>query len=135
IAGYKVLRSSAGGPFAEVAQVTETAYLDEGLPGGVDSCYIVRAFSAGNIDGEDSAVVCLHPGRHVAYVVPSGVTGTVTAGLPLGMDFDVHLGVRVTRLGVFDSGQDRLASGITARLVDRATETEVAARVVTPEDH
>lgn len=70
----------------------------------------------------------------IAYVVPAGTTGNQAFGGVLGMDFDVNNPVFITRLGVFDDGSDGLKLAITARLWDRATQTEMAAIEFTPED-
>ena len=50
------------------------------------------------------------------------------------MHFDVGKPIRVTRLGVFDSGGDGLLLTITASLYNRQTEALVASLVFTPED-
>ena len=50
------------------------------------------------------------------------------------MDFDVGNPIRVTRLGVFDSGGDGLFLTITAVIYNRQTMTRLATLVFTPED-
>lgn len=70
----------------------------------------------------------------IAYVVPAGTAGNQDFGGVLGMDFDVNNPVFITKLGVFDDGSDGLKLPITARLWDRATQTELAAIEFTPED-
>lgn len=70
----------------------------------------------------------------IAYVVPDGTPGNQAFGGVLGMDFDVNNPVFITKLGVFDDGSDGLNLSITARLWDRATQTELAAIEFTPED-
>lgn len=70
----------------------------------------------------------------IAYVVPAGTTGNQAFGGVLGMDFDVMNPIVVTRLGVFDDGSDGLNRPLTARLWDRATQTELAVLEFTPED-
>ncbi len=70
----------------------------------------------------------------VAYEVPEGTAGTQAFGGALGMDFDVQRALTVTRLGVFDDASDGLNRTITARLWDRASETELASMEFSPED-
>lgn len=71
----------------------------------------------------------------VAYVNPAGTVGTQsTFNGSLGMDFNVVSDIRIDALGVFDSGSDGLARPITARLYNRATQTEVANLAFGPGD-
>lgn len=63
---------------------------------------------------------------NIAYVVPGGTNGGQNFGGSLGMDFDVDEPVRVTHLGVFDSGSNGLSRTITARLYNRDTQAELA---------
>lgn len=70
----------------------------------------------------------------IAYEVPAGTVGNQTFGGVLGMDFDVVNPIVITRLGVFDSGSDGLNLVIVAGLWDRATETELAYMVFTPDE-
>lgn len=70
----------------------------------------------------------------IAYVVPAGTVGNQAFGGVLGMDFDVNNPIIITKLGVFDDGSDGLKLPITARLWDRATQTELVAIEFTPED-
>src|SRR5262245_58269962 len=71
----------------------------------------------------------------IAYEVPAGTVGNqLDASIALGMEFDVLLDVRVTRLGVFDSGADGLALPLTVRLWDRDLVEEVGFAEFTPED-
>lgn len=54
--------------------------------------------------------------RRTAYRVATGTAGNQNFGGALGMDFNTTRTVRVTSLGVFDSGSDGLSSTITAQL-------------------
>lgn len=54
-----------------------------------------------------------------AYDVNAGTIGNQNFGGALGMEFDVNQPVLVTHLGVFDDGQDGLATTIVANLWDR----------------
>ena len=56
----------------------------------------------------------------VAYGNAAGSVGTQTFGGALGMDFVVNSPVRVTDLGVFDSGSDGLSRTITAQMWSRS---------------
>jgi hypothetical protein len=134
VTGYKVLRSSAGGPLTEVAQVSEPEYADNAVQSGVSYCYEIRSLGAGGRESAGSAAVCATPGRVIAYQVPGGTQGNQAFGGALGMDFDVLLDIRVTRLGVFDDGGDGLAGVITCRLYDRDTQLEITSIEFTPED-
>ncbi|MDH7501542.1 MAG: hypothetical protein QHJ82_02355 [Verrucomicrobiota bacterium] len=70
----------------------------------------------------------------IAYVVPEGTVGNQDFGGVLGMDFDVNNPIIITKLGVFDDGSNGLNLPITARLWDRATQTELVSLDFTPED-
>jgi len=65
-------------------------------------------------------------------VVPAGTVGNQTFTGNLGMDFNVNVDIKVTRLGVFDSGSDGLSANIRARLYDRDTQKAVAELLFTP---
>jgi hypothetical protein len=137
-AKYKVLRApDAAGPFVEVAETTMTTYRDANLPNGIPVHYQVVAVAAGGQASPESAVVSATPASAeggIAYLVPEGTFGNQDFGGSLGMAFDVGRPVRVTWLGVFDSGGDGLFLTITAVLYNRATQAPVATLVFTPED-
>lgn len=61
----------------------------------------------------------------VAYNVTAQIGNQGWTG-PLGMDFDVNSTVRVTALGVFDSGADGLSAPLTVYVYDRDTGLAVA---------
>jgi hypothetical protein len=63
-------------------------------------------------------------GQVVAYQVPSGVVGNQTSGgtVSIGMDFNVVTPIRVTQLGVFDSGSDGLIAPLQAAIYDRSSQ-------------
>jgi hypothetical protein len=127
-ARYKVFRAPRGGAFQEVASVEGLEHRDGGLTNGQDYCYKLRSVAAAGQESDDTAAVCTTPGavvagRNVAYVVPSGTIGaTPGIGEAFGLDFDVNLDVQVTRLGIFDSGPDGLASDLVVVLYDRNTQ-------------
>jgi hypothetical protein len=68
------------------------------------------------------------PGQHegIAYVVPAGTAGVQNFGGSLGLDFNVVDDLRVTRIGVFDSGSDGLGRTLTARLFNRDSRQALA---------
>lgn len=72
--------------------------------------------------------------KFIAYVVPADTAGNQAFGGVLGMDFDVTNPVLITRLGVFDDGSDGLNLTLTAKLWNRADQTEIVAVDFTPED-
>ncbi|MBI4606769.1 MAG: fibronectin type III domain-containing protein [Planctomycetes bacterium] len=131
---YKVLRSTNGGPYGQIAEVAGTSYTDEAFERGADLCYAVLSVAGPATESGDSLPACAVPGKHIAYVVPSGTAGARVDGVPLGMDFDVELDVQLTRLGAFDSAGDGLARPITVKVYDRDTEAVLAAMDFTPED-
>ena len=58
----------------------------------------------------------------IAYDVAAGTVGNQNVfGEALGLDFDVNAAIRITQLGVFDSGGDGLAHALTAQIYDRDT--------------
>jgi hypothetical protein len=59
----------------------------------------------------------------IAYDVPAPSTGNQDYGGSLGMDFVARGRIVVTRIGVFDSGQDGLANSINAYIYDRGPMT------------
>jgi hypothetical protein len=75
------------------------------------------------------------PQGAIAYLVPEGTIGN-QGNHPgtLGLDFDVNVGIKVTRLGVFDSGSDGLLRTLVARLQNRDTEELLAELTFPPED-
>jgi hypothetical protein len=54
--------------------------------------------------------------RRTAYRVATGTAGTQNFSGALGMDFNAARAIRVTSLGVFDSGSNGLSSTLTAQL-------------------
>lgn len=73
----------------------------------------------------------------IAYAVPADTEGSQAFGGTLGMDFDIHNPILVTRLGVFDDNSDGLNLTITAKLWDRSIPgfpIELASIDFTPED-
>lgn len=54
--------------------------------------------------------------RRTAYHIATGTSGNQNFGGALGMDFNATRTIRVTSLGVFDSGSNGLSSTITAQL-------------------
>jgi hypothetical protein len=69
-----------------------------------------------------------------AYVVPDGTIGTQGFGGNLGLDWNANVAIKVTRLGVFDSGSDGLIAPLTARLYNRSTGGLLASLDFTPDD-
>ncbi|MBN1422528.1 MAG: hypothetical protein JXP34_27370 [Planctomycetes bacterium] len=74
------------------------------------------------------------PRPATAYLVPDFTFGNQAFGGPLGMDFDVLADIRITRLGVFDSGADGLARTITATLYNRDSQGVLATLTFEPID-
>ncbi len=64
---------------------------------------------------------------YMAWHVPAGTAGTQNYSGSLGLDFEVLNPVLITRLGVFDSGSNGLASPITAQLWRTQPSTAVLA--------
>ena len=130
-ARYKVFRAPAGGNFTEIADVDETEFRDTGRTNGEETCYRVRSVAADGQESADTPTICATPGaivegRVIAYHVPGGTLGTEAGtGEAFGLDFDVDLDIRITRIGVFDSGTDGLSDDLVVRLYDRDTELEL----------
>ena len=75
------------------------------------------------------------PTDAVAYIVPAGTNGNQSFGGSLGMDFNVNEDIRVTQLGVFDSGSDGLNRELTAHIYDRNNPgSPIATLLFTPGD-
>ncbi|MGI8602442.1 MAG: lamin tail domain-containing protein [Verrucomicrobiales bacterium] len=91
------------------------------------------ALTARAIDAYDAAAMSPAVNIYVlrnsilAYVVPAGNVGTQSFSGGLGMDFDVLHPVVVTRLGVFDSAGNGLASTLTVQLFRRAPTVAILA--------
>lgn len=81
-------------------------------------------YSAGTlvIEGGTSTTT-VGQGRVLAYHNLPGAAGTQDYGGSLGHDFTVHEQITVSRLGVFDSGADGLATSLTAQLYSRSGNT------------
>jgi hypothetical protein len=62
----------------------------------------------------------------IAFDAPTGVAANQFISNPLGLDFNVNTSIKITALGVFDSGQDGLAFSQVVRIYNRATEASVA---------
>lgn len=140
-ATYRVLRgSAAGGPFTQIAEVTEPSYLDTSLANGLVYFYVVRGVTAGGSEGPDSAVVSAAPyaplsaNQRIAYLTPAGTAGNQNFNGALGMDFDVYNAIVVQQLGVFDDDSDGLKLPLTARIYNRETWEVVAELYFLPED-
>src|SRR6267378_2223237 len=77
-----------------------------------------------------------HP-NHVAYIVPAGTIGNQQippeATQSMGNDFEVNETIKITALGVFDSGGDGLSCTLHARIYDLDTQSSVADIEFTPE--
>eukprot|EP01137_Pigoraptor_chileana_P001794 Opistho-2@39853 len=70
----------------------------------------------------------------VAYRVPSDTVGAHRFYGPLGMDFETHHPIIITKLGAFDSGSDGIKRNITVRLYSTDTKQLAATMVFTPRD-
>ncbi|MCB1126481.1 MAG: hypothetical protein KDM81_08305 [Verrucomicrobiae bacterium] len=138
-ASYRVLRGpAADGPFAQLAEVNETTFLDTTAANGTVVWYVVRAVAGNGSVGPDSDPQAALPyalaeNHHLAYLSPYGLPGNQAFGGSLGMDFDVQNPVIVKRLGVFDDNSDGMGLTITARLFDRDSEQELASMEFTSE--
>ena len=84
----------------------------------------------------DETVEAGVPQPIIAYEVPADAVGNQdVGGIALGMDFDLQLDILITRLGVFDSGSDGLATPIIAKLYDRDDPSvELVAIEFTPDE-
>ncbi len=124
-AKYQVFRTGDTNlDFVKIAEVAELQYTDTGLTNGITVYYQVRAVSAGNTNGNFSAMVFTTPAKRaggIAYQTPAGQPGNQAFGGSLGMDFDVYFPIKVTKLGVFDENSDGLNLTINAALFDRTT--------------
>lgn len=139
-ASYRVLRGAAAeGPFTQIAEVSETSYIDATAENGTVVWYVVRAVTGVGVEGADSdpqpaLPYALAENHHLAYLSPYGFAGNQAFGGSLGMDFDVQNPIIVKRLGVFDDNSDGMGLVITARLFDRDSELELAMIEFTPEE-
>ena len=115
-AKYRVFRGTApGGPFVQLAEITETSYPDTGLTNDTLYCYTVRGVGAGDQVGADSLAACCPPfdlgaNTLIAYDTPWGVAGNQDFAGAVGMDFDVINPVIVRQLGCFDDNSDGLVT-------------------------
>ncbi|MBE7503756.1 MAG: fibronectin type III domain-containing protein [Verrucomicrobiales bacterium] len=140
-ATYRVLRAAAAeGPFTQVAEVTETSYVNTGLVNGTVYFYVVRGVTAGGSAGPDSAVMSAAPyaplpdSQAIAYLTPAGTAGVQNFGGAFGLDFDVYNAIVVQQLGVFDDDSDGLKLPLTARIYNRETWEVLAELYFLPED-
>lgn len=69
--------------------------------------------------------------QFTAYLYPQ-LTGNQSFGGALGMDFDVNQDIRITALGVFDSGQNGIQNNIDCFIYNRETQQIVASRFFSP---
>lgn len=74
---------------------------------------------------------------HIAYIVPAGTVGNQQLRpeetQTIGNDFDVSTPIKITALGVFDSGSDGLVGKLNARIYDRDSHASLADIEFTPE--
>ncbi len=128
---YRVLRAAVSdGPFAQIAEVEATNYVDSGLINGEEVWYVVRAVAANGKEGPDSDVILTAPyvlpeNHLIAYFTPAA-RGNQAFGGSLGLDFDVENPILIKRLGVFDDGPDGLKLPLSARIYNRETQEVVA---------
>lgn len=77
------------------------------------------------------------PPFHIAYIVPAGTVGNQQLrpeeAQTIGNDFDVNTTVKITALGVFDSGGDGLVGKLNVRIYDRDSHATLADIEFTPE--
>ena len=115
------------------------------MQNGTEYFYVVRAVASGGVTGPYSSALSARPNPRaggIAYQVPAGWVGNQDiTGASVGMDFDIALPIRITRLGVFDDGGDGLLATISAHndpiigeLVARAIEKVGAEGAVTVEE-
>ncbi|MCI0537074.1 MAG: hypothetical protein L0Z50_17805, partial [Verrucomicrobiales bacterium] len=140
-AKYRVLRgSSSTGPLSQIAEISETTYVDAALANGTLYCYAVAGVTAEGKAGPDSETKCATPyaalpaNQHIAYFVPAGLAGNQDFGGSLGLDFDVQNPIIIQQLGVFDDTSDGLKLPLTARIFNRDDETILAEVAFTPEE-
>jgi hypothetical protein len=112
----QVLASYANGPNV----------LNSGPTAANDTFYSTSEDAALNVNNSSPAIT--------SYNVPLGTIGNQAFGGSLGLDFDVTQQVYVDQLGVFDSGSNGLVANLTARLYNRATQTQIASLTFTPAD-
>jgi len=135
-AKYEILRGSTNsGPFVKIGETTDTTYQDKTAANGTTYYYVVHAVASGGQVGDDSVPVSATPTPiqgGIAYIVRAGLAGNQNlANTAVGLDFDVVLPIRVTRLGVFDDSSDGLKMTLTAVLYDRATQQALATQEFT----
>lgn len=119
-------------------ETTALTYLVTGLANDQPASFVVRAVSAGGLEGLGSDLLTTTPSAPaagVAYAVPEGTFGNQSFGGSLGMDFNVVNPVKVTKLGAFDSGADGLFLPITVAIYDRVTGLAVTPLVEFPVDN
>jgi hypothetical protein len=119
--------AATGGAFGTVVQSQAISFVGSSrfapgtstaFPTSVDVGPANR-YGAGTFAFTDPAVVVppapQPPETHVAYVTKPGV-GTHTFAGNLGMEFQVDRPIRITELGVFDSGQDGIQGAVGVSL-------------------
>lgn len=137
---YRISRgTSPDGPFAQIAETTQTSYTNSGVANGTAYSYIVEGITQAGKSGPASAVktaagYALAANHFIAYFTPPGISGNQAFGGSLGMDFDIQNPIMVTRLGVFDDDSDGLKLTLTARIYNRDTQESLAEVSFTPED-
>ncbi len=78
------------------------------FPNQVDAATPLNRYAAGTFDFAST---------NIAYDVSAGATGAQAFGGSVGMDFEVNKSIKITHLGVFDSGGDGINGGtLTAQL-------------------
>ncbi|MDB6134918.1 MAG: autotransporter-associated beta strand repeat protein [Verrucomicrobiales bacterium] len=120
-----------------IGESTSLGYRVSGLVNEQPATFVVRAVSAGGVEGLPSDMLTTIPSvpaAGAAYAVPEGTFGNQSFGGSLGMDFDVANPVKVTKLGAFDSGADGLLVPITVAIYDRTTGTPVTPLMEFPVD-
>lgn len=119
--------AATGGSFGSLAQTEAIQFVGTSrFAPGTSTAYPMSVdigpanrYGAGTFAFDDPAAVVPPappaPDAHVAYLTASGV-GTHTFAGNLGMDFQVDRPIRVTELGVFDSGQDGIKGAVGVSL-------------------
>ena len=134
---YRIYTVTEDGQTNKVAEVTNTEFTHGNLTKGTVKTYIVRAVSASGKESMDSNTISMTVEAResgIAYQVEGNTLGTQAFGGALGMDFDLVVPIKITKLGVFDDSSDGLGLTIKARIFDRSTGKELTLLEFTPEN-
>ena len=125
--GANIVKLTVTDVNGNTATATATVTLEDNIPpviaqpadisknNDIGECGAVVEF---NISATDNSAGSSAPSA-IAYQVAGGTIGNQNYGGALGNDFDVNEPIEITRLGVFDSGSNGLATTLKAYVYDR----------------